>query len=1032
MPTPAQVEAALAQVRDQQSFIDCLLRDTLDWPVRDDAKTVEDISYQWSADDLRADGIEKKIIDGRVWQIQPFRTNQPWGIFLLEFKHPEVFRTDRGMAGTLRKVLRGLVSSRRRRSDLPFWKGENLLFICNHNYQDFRFASFRTDPNNPGASRIAAFGWGPDIPRRTACEFNLPPLAYDPGATPEQWVANWTDAFDVERVTKRFYADYAKVFAELEASLKGPKGDEDRRLTAQTLMNRLMFLRFVERKGWLRFGKDSAYLRNLADAGGMGKKSIFRSRLDPLFFDALGSPMGDSTHRDVDAVGDVPFLGGGLFEQSEQDKKLQDVPDAALLKVIGPDGLFYRYNFTVEESTPLDIEVAVDPEMLGKVFEELVTGRHESGSYYTPRPVVAFMCREALKGYLSNKAKLTPDAAAKFVDEGEVSGLKESQARDIIGALDGLKAVDPACGSGAYLLGLLHELIRLYRLLYSDKLKRDARSLYDLKLRIISHSLYGVDIDPFATNIAMLRLWLSLVVEADDPVPLPNLDFKVETGDSLLGPDPHTSTELFGDALAARADLLIALKDKFLSAQSEQKANYRASIDKEIKEIAFKLRGLRGEGVIDWRIQFAEVFVRCGGFHVVLANPPYVRQELITDIKPALRQVYGDQYSGTADLYVFFYLRALQLLAPGGMLVFISSNKWFRAGYGLKLRSLMARESSVRTILDFHDLPVFESAIAYPMIFIAAKSPPAAGESPMLVEPPTLDPPYPDVTAVVAKFGHRLPAAAIGMNGTWHLASSTAADLLRKMRAAGPTLSEFTRSRVFRGLTTGLNEAFVLDSETRRALLSANPECAEIVKPFAGGRDVSRWRLNPADRWIIVTQIGVNMRRYPAVMKHLRRFESALVARDDQGDEWWELRPCTYYDEFPRPKLVSTKVSIEPTFALDGEGHYLGNTSYFVPVSDDALFLVGVLNSAPSKFYAQSVFVGKQNGWYEVQPAGLEGMPIPNASASDRAAIAALAQKCLDAKGEGCEAWEKEIDERVATLYGLDPADFVRSAVPAK
>ncbi len=157
----------------------------------------------------------------------------------------------------------------------------------------------------------------------------------------------------------------------------------------------------------------------------------------------------------------------------------------------------------------MDIEVAVDPEMLGKVFEELVTGRHETGSYYTPRPVVSFMCREALKGYFADKTKASVEAVAALVDHQDVGKLKETHAHEILAALDDLKAVDPACGSGAYLLGLLQEMIVLYRSLYSEKLVKDARTLYDLKLRIISQSLYGVDIDPFATNIAKLR---SLVV----------------------------------------------------------------------------------------------------------------------------------------------------------------------------------------------------------------------------------------------------------------------------------------------------------------------------------------------------------------------------------------------------------------------------------------------------------------------------------------------------------------------------------------
>ena len=162
------------------------------------------------------------------------------------------------------------------------------------------------------------------------------------------------------------------------------------------------------------------------------------------------------------------------------------------------------------------MEVAVDPEMLGKVFEELVTGRHESGSYYTPRPIVAFMCREALKGYLLDKTACSPDALSHLVDEHDVRQITPIDAGRVVEALEHLKAVDPACGSGAYLLGLLHEMIGLYQVLFREELVEDPRSLYDLKLHIISHNLYGVDIDPLIVNIAMLRLWLSLIVEFEE------------------------------------------------------------------------------------------------------------------------------------------------------------------------------------------------------------------------------------------------------------------------------------------------------------------------------------------------------------------------------------------------------------------------------------------------------------------------------------------------------------------------------------
>lgn len=1049
MPTPQQIEQALKKVRDQSTFVQELLVGALGWEIPDGIQKVEDISFGWTTAELRAEGLEKHLITGGTWQIQPLRTNQPWGIFLLEFQSADAFTSGRGMTGPLRKVLRGLVPSRRRDSNLAAWKRENLLFICTHNYEHYRVAYFKAPSDATRTAPLTAFGWGPDIPSRTACEFNLPDLAWpDDGISADDWIAQWAAAFDVEKVTKRFYEDYARTFGLVEKLIAKHAGlgtGDELRMFTQTLLNRLMFLRFIERKGWLIFDERKDYLRALHEAGPIGRRSFYQTRLRPLFFEGLAV----DGKRKPEAVGNVPFLNGGLFEEGALDKKAKDIPDEAFAPIIGPDGLFYRYNFTVEESTPLDIEVAVDPEMLGKVFEELVTGRHESGSYYTPRPVVAFMCREALKGYLTDKLvssvasgkgrkvekaerPVLTDAIATLVDKREVKGLTESHGKQILEALDSLKAVDPACGSGAYLLGLLQEMIALYRLLQSEKLVRDARSLYELKLRIISHNLYGVDIDRFATNIAMLRLWLSLSVEADQPLPLPNLEFKIETGDSLLGPCDWVADTLEADALRIRANSLVRLKERYLVAHGEEKRNTRAAIEQEERGIAYKLHSLRGQGIVDWRVQLAEVFLTNKGFDIVLANPPYIRQELIKDLKPALKKVYGAEFSGTADLYVFFYLRALQLLAGGGMLAFISSNKWFRAGYGQKLRSLVARQTSVQTILDFHDLPVFESAIAYPMIFVAAKKPPAASHTPTLAEPPSLDPPFPDVTAVVAKFGQPLPTTALGTDGTWHLTSSTVVSRLEKMRAAGPTLDEFVGGQIYNGVKTGLNRAFVLDNAQREELLKQDPGANEYILPYLEGDDIKRWATRTGAKWIIYLRWTDDLKEEGAIAIHLKRHEAQLRSRDGVKDDG----PCPWFSlSRPRPeafafitndKIVFPDIAPNPRFTLDTSHAVIANTGYIIPSAD--LFLLGVLNSMPVEIYYINASAQVRGGYLRFIRQYVEKLPIPNASAAERKAIAGLTKRCLAAEGVGCEAWEREIDERVAALYGIDLADIERTS----
>jgi len=675
------------------------------------------------------------------------------------------------------------------------------------------------------------------------------------------------EAFKVEPVTNEFFSKYAEVFARVESLVEGIAEDatERRRLFTQRLFNRLMFIAFIQKKGWLRFDGDANYLPALWRAYRRDEHddNFYRDRLKLLFFTGLNTP------HEVDVAGineggytgeifgDVPYLNGGLFEKNEDDNEdAIVVPDAAIETIL--EDLFGRFNFTVTESTPLDVEVAVDPEMLGRVFEELVTGRHETGSYYTPKPVVSFMCREALKGHLGARLPNdSPEAVRGFVEEHDPAGLRDPE-----GTLEALRNVtvcDPACGSGAYLLGMLHELLDLRASLFAAR-SLDPISNYDRKLEIIQKNLYGVDIDPFAVNIARLRLWLSLVVEFEGekdqkPPPLPNLDFKIEAGDSLTAPDPSGGLELdmVRDEQVSRLD---RLKATYLKAHGEEKKRLRGEIDGLRDEISgWAHPGGKVSG-FDWQVEFAEVFAgetdgsdRAGGFAVILANPPYVRQELIRDLKPALKKVYPTIYTGTSDLYVFFYGRALQLLRPGGMLAIISSNKWFRANYGAKLRKHFAETTHVTSITDFGDLPVFQGASAYPMIFTAQKDRNTTWAT-TLTQVKSLGPPYPDVAALVGEIGQPLPPDALD-GSEWSLTDAATATRLRKMRASGIPLGEYVKGQIYYGIKTGFNAAFVIDGETRQELISQHPKSAEVIKPLAVGRDIKKWAVAYRDTWLI-------------------------------------------------------------------------------------------------------------------------------------------------------------------------------------
>ncbi len=903
----------------------------------------------------------------------------------------------------------------------------SLFVFSNAEQSNWDFVNVRDTSRSESRRLFRRIAVGPDEHLRTASEQlaiidlgRFPKTLFGPSHLEIQKLHD--EAFDVEPVTREFFRQYADVFHRVEKLLRGFADDERKRLFTQRLFNRLMFIAFVQKKKWLRLHSSSGadYLGALwADYKRACSDDclFYRDRLEVLFFSGLNN----SQERDIlhingggmlrKLIGDVPFLNGGLFEK---DKDEYDptifAPDECIEAILTE--LFSRYNFTVSESTPLDVEVAVDPEMLGKVFEELVTGRHESGSYYTPKPIVSFMGREALKSYL--KAKRPGESLSAiddFVNHHNPQGLRDPEG--VLEALRNVKICDPACGSGAYLLGMLHELLDLRACLFNTR-NLDQTSTYHRKLEIIQNNLYGVDIDKFAINIARLRLWLSLAVDydGDNPPPLPNLRFKIEKGDSLLAPSPTGySQQAFRDDLIAR---FREAKRQYMTAHGGEKENLEQEVQELKQDIAFWTHG--GESVegFDWAVEFAEVFAE-GGFDIIVANPPYVRQELIKELKPTLCKVFPDVYTGTADLYVYFYARAVQLLRPSGTLAFISSNKWFRANYGANLRKHIAETCHVLSITDFGDLPVFTSAAAYPMIFLAQKGV-ALNKSTAYTSVESLEPPYPDVRSIIEERGQALPESAIS-GSTWSLGSTEASTRSTAMRTSGIPLGECLNSRIYRGVLTGLNEAFVIDDAKRLELMRLDPNSTELIKPLLTGRDIKKWSAKFQGRWLILTRIGTDIRRYSAVLEHLSTWRVQLEKRSDKGNYWWELRSCNYYDAFDCAKILFPDIAPEPRFAFDTTGAYLGNTGYIIPTDD--LYLLGVLNSESASGFYSEISSQVRGGYLRFFRQFVEQIPIPSAPNSDRVAITDLVQKCLDAKGTHCEQWEQEINERVARLYGL-------------
>jgi hypothetical protein len=441
--------------------------------------------------------------------------------------------------------------------------------------------------------------------------------------------------------------------------------------------------------------------------------------------------------------------------------------------------------------------------------------------------------------------------------------------------------------------------------------------LFDLDRQILQENLFGVDLNRESVEITKLSLWLKT---ASRDKPLNNLDRNIRCGNSLVEPPGSDAPQALIEAFEA--------------------------LPADIRPF-------------DWREAFSDVLAR-GGFDVVIGNPPYVRQEALGPLKPYLAQCYAS-YHGVADLYVYFYERGLELLAPGGKLSYIVTNKWLRAGYGEPLRKLFSERAELEEILDFGHAPIFEDADVFPCIIVARPAAPAT----------TSDPPQVSICPVprdrsselsldnyVLEHGYSVPWSRYGAE-PWSLEPVEVDGLMKKIRERGVPLTDFVGARPMYGIKTGLNDAFLIDDATRTALIRDDPGCSEIIKPYLRGQDIKRWAPDWQGLWMVLLKSSgdyewpwsasdddaeaVFMRTYPSLYAHMKPLQQRLMARQDKGRYWWELRSCDYYAAFDEPKIVHTDIAWRAQFAYSDTSEFFVNTSYFWPTQDQ--FALAAMNS---------------------------------------------------------------------------------------
>lgn len=359
-----------------------------------------------------------------------------------------------------------------------------------------------------------------------------------------------------------------------------------------------------------------------------------------------------------------------------------------------------------------------------------------------------------------------------------------------------------------------------------------------------------------------------------------------------------------------------------------------------------------------WELEFPEVFFdkhgqpkkEQAGFDAVVGNPPWIRQEMFSRDKAALGRLYR-VYHGVADLSTYFVELGNSYLKVRGRFGFIVPNKFLRANYGEALRRYLSQQVLLERIVNFGDLPVFAEAVTYPLILLTSKQSP--DQSPVkYTHLKTLpNPPLADAIEANATLVSRSTLA----NEHWSLESNGTQSIVEKMQTNSIPLGQFVHGKLYRGILTGLNEAFVIDRRTRNALIAQDSKSAEIIKPFVVGRDIKRYRVDFQERYIILTRIGTPIERYPAIFAHLQRFQSKLEARWDKGNHWWELRSCDYYEEFEKPKIIFPDIAKSSQFAIDSNGFYTANTTYIMPTESNQFYLVALLNSPLIEFFFQSI-----------------------------------------------------------------------------
>ena len=839
---------------------------------------------------------------------------------------------------------------------------------------------------------------------------------------------NIRKTFSVDALSDDFFDDYRELYADFVEYITGKRyvksGSkwEEKTITrpnhqfqttfegndklvrdyVKKMFGRIVFLYFLQRKGWLNGNKQ--YMHDLFSDSDK-KDDFLDGVLEPLFFEVLNEEKPNRTKeaKSLPGCDNIPYLNGGLFARDEIDERTCVFPAEYFKRLFD---FLDSYNFTIDENDTDDAEIGIDPEMLGRIFENLLEDNKDKGAFYTPKEIVDYMCRESLIAYLVGRLpEIKEEKLRLLVEKLDTTDLSDKDKLDIRKTLQKVKICDPAIGSGAFPMGLVNLLSKIYVAMKTDT------DTAKMKRHIMEQNIYGVDIEQGAVDIARLRFWLAMIVEEKEPIPLPNLHFKIMQGNSLLesysGIDLSDLTKvnaqkgLWDSENFERENLIEALRKYYKTADHTERDRLFNEIINNVRRqlLAKGITLPNGEDpsantdFFLWHTWFSDVFAN-GGFDIVIGNPPY-GASLTVELKSMFKNLYSDVHMRTPDTFNYFISQGIRLLKYDGVLSYIVPNTILSQNEYLKTRIFLTQNNKLFLVVNIGENVFEEADVPTTLLFVNKNVSPD-------YKIKYAD--YKNVENSNIDWGENLkeisllelslvPGYVIGV-------SSQKASILSKIRDKSITISDIA-FEMAAGISTGCNKAFCI---TKEKIDERNIE-PEVIRPLLIGRDIDRYSINWSDSYIIYTTKELNPSRIPNAIEYARPYKEKLDARRETKKNmipWWALNWPRYEELFRGEKIIMRQTSDSIRAVVDENDFYPLNSILTLRLNYDCglsyRYVLGILNSKVINFLYKEITQEDGRTFAEVKPINVRKLFIPSQSDNLKSSVEELVSKIVKEK----------------------------------